>query len=221
MPPQTSQSFTVFSGFLFHTMHQFARSSQELEQEADPKREGENRSYALGAVMASAAFLESHINELFMLASEDAMHYAALPSTAKQGMKAVWEDVSQKLAILPKYDLALALSDRPELDRGGLAYQDADTLVLLRNAIMHYKTGFRSHPDPEPLKVEQRLEKKFPVCTYYRNTPGPLFPHRCLGAGCAVWAVTSAERFADAFHERLGIRGPYQYLQNIPTLLQA
>jgi len=62
-----SRSFTMFSGFLLYSMHQFARSSQEVERELDPKREAENRSFALGAIISSVAFLEAHVNEFFMI----------------------------------------------------------------------------------------------------------------------------------------------------------
>jgi len=38
----------------------------------------------------------------------------------------------------------------------------------------------------------------------------PYFPDKCLGAGCAEWAVVSAKSFADDFCSRLDIQANYQ-----------
>jgi hypothetical protein len=100
----------------------------------------------------------------------------------------------------------LALNGQELLDRGGTIYENVSLLIQLRNAIVHYQIGFRTLP-ADPLKLEKRLHGKFPVCRYYEKSTVPLFPHRCLGAGCAIWAVKTAKKYADDFHRRLGITG--------------
>jgi hypothetical protein len=204
-------------------MYLFARTAQEIERELNPKREAEARSFALGAVVSSATYLESHINEAFMVAGDPEsggrLHYAQLEQSCREAMMNLWGDVASKLPVLAKYDLVLALNRRQQFDHGDVVYQDADNLVRLRNEIVHYKTGFRDHPAPEPSKLEKRLAGRFEPSAYYRNSPGPLFPHRCLGAGCATWAVRTAAAFADEFHDKLGVRGFYSYLAGVPNLL--
>lgn len=213
--PIRSESFTFFSAYYFRAMYQSARASQEIERELDRNRATENACFAIMAVTSSVAFLESHINELFMLVSKDTAPYRDLDSTVKEGIRNLSGDVALKLAILPKYDLVLGLNRSPAFDHGAQPYQDAAVLVQLRNAIMHYQTGFRC--DYEELNLEKRVKGKFPLCAF--NLDGPLFPQGFLGAGCAIWAAKTAQDFADDFHRRLEMSGFFQMLVDIPALL--
>jgi hypothetical protein len=201
-------------------MFQFARQAQDIELIFNDKREQESASVALGAITASAAFLECLINEVFIVAEVDnADPYGQLNQDARKSMAALWDEVGAKVSVLAKYDLALALNTRPPLDHGANPYQDVDALIQLRNAVMHFRMPWRPHPDPEPIAIEKRLKGKFPGSPYYRNVKIPLFPHDCLAAGCAAWAARSARALADDFHQRLGVVGYYQKLSNIPTLM--
>ena len=132
-----SKMFIGFSGYHFRAMYQFARASQEIEQEPDSKREAENAAFAIGAVTSSVGFLESHINELFMSVSEadGGMFYRKLNPAAKKGIKNLWEDAGSKLAILPKWDLVLALSGSPQFDHA---------LNLTRTPIRWLNCGMQS-----------------------------------------------------------------------------
>jgi len=196
-------------------MFRFARSAQKNELAL--KHAAEDRAFVLGAITSCVAFLESLVNEIFMLASEPiASSYGKLP--AQKVMLDLWEDVASKLPILAKYDLVLALNGCPPIDHGKMAYQDASSLVQLRNAVVHYRVGIRQHPDPEPISIEKRLAGKFPSSPYYPSLTGPFFPHKCLSAGCAAWAARSACSFADEFHQKLGISGTYA-LHDVPKLL--
>jgi hypothetical protein len=210
-------AFTNFSCFHFHAMYQFARAAQD--NELDLTREAEDRSFVLGAITSSVSFLEALVNEVFMLAIDGRAQYGDLPALSRRAMADLRDDVASKLSILSKYDLVLALSNCRSIDHGGQAYDDAHAVIQLRNAVVHYQIGFRNHPNPEPLKIEKRLKGKFPPSPYYRNQKGPLFPHRCLGAGCAVWAVKAARTYADEFHNALGMQGSYQLQQGVPTLI--
>jgi hypothetical protein len=213
-----SRSFTFFSGLLLHSALHFARSAQEMEQKA-PKLEAESRSCVLGAITLSVAFLEALINEVFIVAREDVWPYDRLDAASRQSMANLQDEVASKLGITAKYDLVLTLNGREGFDHGVAPYQDVDALVQLRNAVVHYRLGFRPHPDPDPLKIESRLRGKFPVSAYYIKHKGAFFPHRCLGAGCAAWAVNSARAYADDFHRKIGVVSLYQQQAGLPTLL--
>jgi hypothetical protein len=93
---------------------------------------------------------------------ENAEPYGRLTAQSRTSMQALWDDVGIKVSILAKYDLVLALNGCDVFDHGTNPYQDADALIQLRNAIMHYRTPWRAHPDPEPLTIEKRLARKFP-----------------------------------------------------------
>jgi len=173
----------------------------------------------LGAVTLSVAFLEALINEVFIIAREDVWPSNRLDAVSRQSMANLQDEVASKLGITAKYDLVLALNSREGFEHGAAPYQDVDALVQLRNAVVHYRLGFRPHPDPEPLKIERQLRGRFPPSAYYKTHKGAFFPHHCLGAGCAVWAVNSARAYADEFHRKIGIVGLYQEQAGLPTLL--
>ena len=43
------------------------------------------------------------------------------------------------------------------------------------------------------------------------------FPDRCLGYGCAKWAIVSARAFADEFYNRMGVVF-YKQVTDLPEL---
>ena len=52
--------------------------------------------------------------------------------------------------------------------------------------------------------LEKRLRTKFPPNALV-PAKAPWFPDRCLGAGCATWAVKTVQVFSDDFCHRMGI----------------
>ena len=59
-------------------------------------------------------------------------------------------------------------------------------------------------------KIEAQLRKQFPDNVLMNGSGNPYYPDKCLGAGCATWAVASATAFADLVFESLNIRPNYQ-----------
>jgi hypothetical protein len=59
-------------------------------------------------------------------------------------------------------------------------------------------------------KLERALSTRFPPNRHMIKMANPYFPDQCLGVGCASWSVSTAEKFADAFFDRLGIQPNYQ-----------
>jgi len=116
----------------------------------------------------------------------------------------VWEVADgERFPILKKYQVALALSGRRPLDRGAGTYQDAESLVKLRDCLVHHKPEWDDEGGKHQ-NLENRLHGKFTLSPYAAE--GSLwFPHVCLGAGCAEWAVGAARRFSDEVCAGLGI----------------
>jgi hypothetical protein len=87
----------------------------------------------------------------------------------------------------------------------------------IRNYLMHYRREWviiRKGRVPDEgketraEKFEKMLKNKFPENPLaHKNLP--FFPDKCLGHGCAEWAVTNSLAFTGEFFEKLGLPAPY------------
>jgi hypothetical protein len=211
---------TNLSGYFAASSALFSRQAYALEA-VDPGAVNEtvrmeHRSYAIGAVIAAAAYLEAAINELYLEAVDrnrntfppERLHLAEL-------MSHVWQDVEQ-VSVLAKYQLALTLADTRPYPKGQSPYQAVDGLLRLRNALVHYQPEWDSEPD-EHRRLEERLAKRFKESRLSESNQA-FFPHRCLGHGCAAWAITTAVDFYRDFIGRLGVNmRPISYPAGLAT----
>lgn len=176
--------------------HQFAKAAQALE---DPRREKlttaekwQHRGDVTAAIFSAAAYLEDLISELYVN-----MRNLPRPKLVKKLRASSSPEAS---SVLNKYQLALSVSDGDPFDQNNSPYFDAESLFRLRDALVNYlnfrPTGRRG--------LSNRLDGKFPLNPYAPHG-ARWFPDRCLGAGCAKWAVSTAEVFGDDFRRRMGI----------------
>lgn len=186
---------------------QFATNARVLEHRGPDRVTAagadRHRAYVTAAILASVAFLEASINELYFDLQE------LEPSNGTQplnGLLARLPDVwpaAERSPILHRYQLALALADAERFDQARAPYCDAESLIQLRDALVHQQ------PDPDDgrarlRRLERRLKPRF-APNALAKPESPWFPHLCLGAGCADWAVQTAESFSDAFCQRMSI----------------
>lgn len=173
----------------------------ELKAAATEQEKSEHRAYVTGAVVFSAAFLEASINEFYLEATEG--NRTSLSSLTDQQMAILtelWENVEQH-QVLNKYQIALVACGVQRFDRGVEPFQGADGLIKIRNALIHYRPEWDDELD-EHKKIQDRIGRRFKPNPF--AVPGNLwFPHQCLGAGCAKWAVAQAEQFMTDFCQRL------------------
>ena len=180
----------------------------------------EHRGYVTGAILAGVAFLEALINELFL----DVVDYEAaepkpappdpptpvhqLPPPGRERMAKMWLYGIEKLRMLRKFEAALTLAEKQVFDRGAAPYQDVPLLIALRNKLVHFQPEWSGGEADR--NFEQRLEGKLSLHPWFEGSPGnPFFPDKCLGHGCAEWAVSTSLRFADEFCSRMGITPNY------------
>lgn len=186
---------------------QFAANARVLEQRGTERVSqaglDRHRAYVSAAILASVAFLEASINELYLDLQEFEPSDGAQPlSRLLARLPEVWP-AAERSPVLHRYQLALALADAERFDQAQPPYADAECLIQLRDALVHQQ------PDADDgrarrRRLERRLSERFAPNALAR--PGsPWFPHRCLGAGCADWAVHTAESFSDAFCQRMSI----------------
>ena len=180
----------------------------------------EHRGYVTGAILAAVAFLEALINELFL----DVVDYESaeselapsaqltpvhqLPPAGRERMAKMWPDGIEKLGILRKFEAALTLTEKQAFNRGAAPYQDVPLLITLRNKLVHFQPQWSGGEADR--NFEQKLERKFSLHPWFEGSPGnPFFPDKCLGHGCAGWAVSTTLQFADEFCAHIGITPNY------------
>jgi len=184
----------------------FAASARTIEDSgpsANQEDLNRHRAYATAAVLSAVAFLESSINEFYHEAqNRDTNSLSPLKEKVLALLDQFWPEL-ERSSVLHKYQVALLIADTQRFDQGGQPYQDADSLIKLRDALVHYKPEWDDEQGRHH-SLQERLQHKFQE---NRLVPaGSLwFPHLCLGAGCANWAVSAAGRFSDEFCSRLGI----------------
>lgn len=183
---------------------QFADQARVLEQRGPGRIStvgfDRHRSYVTAAILASVAFLEASINELYAEMEELNESEGSGPSNRMLArLPQVWPTI-ERLPILHRYQLALVLADAERFDEARPPYVDVESLIRLREALVQHLP----ERDIERRRLERRLSQRFPPSALARK-PGPWFPHQCLGAGCADWAVRTADRFSDLFCQRMSI----------------
>lgn len=170
---------------------------------------------AASVIMAVAGW-EARLNSLLHL-TDDATFRAgsktwrALPDEARQHWPALWRDEvnkTRKLQLLDKSREALRLAGMEPIKTGEGIGQAFAILVNLRDALVHSKPALRRHGRNVPQRELDPLE----VDVRNRFSPSslagehePYLWRRCLGAGCARWAVNTAEGYAMEFRMRLGV----------------
>lgn len=162
----------------------------------------DQRSFAIGAVVCAVAFLEAAVNELYLAALDrNQQVFEHIDKTIPELLAEFWPEVEPKPALL-KYQTALILARVGPLPTGQAPYQDAASLFALRNALIHFKPEWDTELD-EHAKLEQRLVGKFAQNPFAARGDA-FFPKRCLGFGCAGWAVETAKTFYSAAMNRVG-----------------
>jgi len=207
----------------------FAKLSYEKEDEYDDSQPSSelrdaHRSYVIGSIITAVCYLEARINELFTDV-EDISRSNEWSPDVTQKMKETWHD-EQKLRLIEKYEKALCIVKSESFDRGAEPYQSAASLISLRNALIHYKpewigTG-ESYNKTLNEKLRQKLEKKIKKLNPMTREGSLFFPHRCLGYGCAKWAVESSLNFSNEFFSKIGLPSnlhqDYQLSLNLPEI---
>ncbi len=163
--------------------------------------------------MHAVASLEALVNEILTDAAEGKATAVQGLSPAQLGdiRKLVALPQTDRLSILEKYDaIHISLTESP-LDKGKEPYQSLRLLIKLRNALVHFfpesVPSDSTREADEIHELEKSLRGRFPDNP--RVSPGnPWYPDKCLGAGCAQWAVDTSRTFADAFCSSLGIQTP-------------
>lgn len=189
--------------------HHFAESALALEAgeaaeagDASHDEELQHRAHVTAAVLAAAAFLEASINELYLELQK--LSQSGQPQLRRElaMLPRVWPQIVGA-PVLHKYQLALSVADGDQYNESRPPFVDADSLIHLRDALLSYRPDWEDRRGKHRT-LQKRLQTKF-VPNGLASADAPWFPDKCLGAGCAKWAVRSVELFSDDFCHRMAI----------------
>lgn len=149
--------------------------------------------YVTATILSSVASLEANINEIFADVRDHIIVFDGLDMNL---LTEIWDLIEQK-PILEKYQFALVLKKKEKMNKGDQHYQYVDTLIKVRNALVHFKPEWIDDQQ-EHEKISKLLRGKFPFSPFL-NENDPIFPMRCMTHGFADWAVRSSLEFAQWF----------------------
>jgi len=173
---------------------ELALVSEELEREFSNVSVAEKttarkrvQACSIGALISSVAFLEATINEVFADCHDGSSPHGETYPNAKL-LAELWAENVPKTAsysVLEKYQIALALADRPKMPRNEDPFQSADDLIFARNRLIHFEpeTIHSTTPPEKPKlqKIHARLRGKFEPNSLAQPNSF-FFPDKALGA---------------------------------------
>lgn len=187
--------------------HHFAEGAAEvevLEGDVPPEDKWRYRAYVTGAVLSAVSYLSASINELYLdLRKLSASDQPGLRRELDLLVEA-WPRIS-RVQVLQRYQLALSVADSDQYNPASAPYADADSLIRLRDALISYEPSWTDERGRKHT-LEDRIRKKFapsPLVSSRR----PWFPDKCLGSGCAKWAVATVQVFTNDFYRRMSLPG--------------
>lgn len=184
----------------FSVMHlmsaaRFSRLCYKVEEENKGKSYGpfieEVNAYTTSAVLLSVASIEANINETFADALDN---FVSIGNFDQNFIKIIWQTI-EKEPILDKYQFVLNMKGKGDLDKSTATYQSIQTLIKVRNALVHYKPEWHDN-QVEHDKIGKILRGKFKLSPFLDEL-SPIFPMRCMTHGFTQWAVQSSLRFFD------------------------
>ena len=202
-----------FSTYHLWAAKHFADECQVIENahSGTSKFDIRHRALAIASIVESGAFLESAINELFKDCADDHASYTnSMPSATVAAMKTQWNSWHANGRVtkptLDKFDAAIHCCSAAPFNRGEAPYQDANHVLMLRNALMHFTPEWAAADEPNRF---DSLKSKFQPNSLMHGAGNAYFPDKCLGAGSSRWANEAVRLFADDFHARINVTPNY------------
>ena len=215
VPSPTGMMRVYFSSYHLWAAEHFVKLASDIENSPGerPRFDIQHRAYVTSAIFSAVAFLEAAINELCEDVVDGHVSYIApIDKDARKLITVFWRLTEGRnrspFSILDKYQIILTSCRKDQFATGAQPYQDADLVIKLRNVLMHYKP--QTYGGEVQHKFIKQLAGKFPENPLMAGSSNPYFPDKCLGSGCAGWAIRSTRKLADEFFEKLGITPNYQ-----------
>jgi len=184
-----------------------------------------HEAFVLNAIFSSVAFLEATINELWSDAADNA--YCFTDEKNEALLKAIgekWnnENYFDRTPLPLKYQKVLGIANLPLFPEDDPDFTGIKEIIAIRNYLMHYRREWIPLPTghgpgagagPHAESFGNHLTGRFPESPFAAPSL-PFFPDRCLGHGCAEWAVTTSLQFTDRFFSPLGLPPSYEGIRS-------
>jgi hypothetical protein len=179
-----------------------------------------HEAFILNSIFSSVAFLESTVNELYSDAADNAYFFTDEKNEALLKMIGdKWnnENYFDRTPMINKYQKILEIAGKPVFDEQHPALANIRNLIEIRNYLMHYRREWviiedggvsDARNETKGEKFEKILKNKF-LKNPLAPARLPYFPDKCLGHGCAEWAVLNSLEFTGEFFSRLDLPAPY------------
>ena len=198
----------TFTGQFLEASAIFTRRARGIESQHDYSRpipdelRCEHRAYVSTTVMQCAAAMETEAHEICVHGPGSYLGSDRMDKSAHEVLSPIAEQVD-KLSTLERFDLIMQTLGKSPFEKGKNPYQSAQLLVRLRNKLVHYKSAWGAEMSEEKLfRAMESLRHKAPPFT---SSSMNFFPHRCLSADCAAWALATTVGFLDDVYDRLDV----------------
>jgi len=165
----------------------------EAEKSGEPFGEFLDTVLHDGLVVAtsSVACLECYPNELYFD-----------PSYVGHGLSAAASErfaaLVDRETVLEKFSIAQIFQSGCALPKGDPVVHDVDSLIRVRNALIHYRSEWAGQPR-EHAKLSARLAGKFSPSPFF--TSEPVFPRAWASRSFAEWEIRSVYVFLVSFYD--------------------
>jgi len=136
----------------------------------------QHRAYAVSAVLSAVVFLEALVNETLQDAADgNSSRIAPLDHRCIERMGEFWNSLKGRRAdVLRKFQKALLIADREQLNPGAAPYQDAKLLIDIRNRLVHFRPAWMTAG--EETEEEEQVKGKFAENALMAGMGEPLVP---------------------------------------------
>ena len=221
------QTRTYLSSIHIRTAANLARQCAELETRSPRRiaafRGGDlatrDQGYAAASVIICVAFMEAAANEFYNDCCDSGKDVTnRLGKQQVAPLAGRWKDAEKdqrSWPVLEHFQDALKILKLRPFERGRGIFQMARVLVDLRNFLVHYRTEWVGTDPPtsrekEAEDLEAALKKQRFSNNPFYAAGNAFLPDRCLGYGCAKWAVETSIEFVDEFWRRIGLSAKYE-----------
>lgn len=183
----------------------FARLSFKIEKKyTQPLSEllqVKHRAYTVGAIMAAVASLDATINEFLMDAEDGLLPSKLFDVDSTKMLSLYYNEIRGKSEyLLSKFKKASRIINNTKLGdknmRRNLCY-----LIKIRNRLIHYEPEWDNNQEVHK-EIENEFKNKFGLNPFAAED-SVFFPWKCLGHGCAEWAVILSIKTIDTFYSNI------------------
>jgi hypothetical protein len=207
----TADTRYTFTGQYLEAAALFVRRARRIERRAaasiSERLRCEHRGLVSTAIMQCAAALETESHELCKFGPGSHLGSNGTDHLARDLLLPL-ADVIDDQDTLSRFDLILHLLGKGRIDHGAEPYQSASLVVRLRNELVHYKSHWGAQMTRTKLFLA--LEGRGHTPPPFTHASMNFFPHRCLGADCGAWAVTSTVAYLEQIYSLLGVESRFK-----------